>query len=329
MEKTLKNTNKKITVEMPRYGIGGGIQRMKKLAEILGEKYNVNIRIQKTSPDLYYSENIFTIPYSIGMPDNTFPQSDVVITYSDNPYLEQLTNLPQVKKTLIYMLSYGMCFERERKNILNPNVVVISSTHRTQKLIEYEGVKCNCVGFGFNPENFYCDYTILRKRYVALLCHGSPDKKYELGVKICDKLCDENLIDGVICFGTAKSFGLYNNPKKIVKKYIDATPEQVREVFCQCSVFIMPSITEGLNLTPVESTLCGCPSVVCDGAFGDIFFDEKTCLVADKNNFEDIYEKSKKLLLYPYYALVFRDNLKKILNDFTWEKTIANIEKLL
>lgn len=319
-----------IVVEVPRFSLlSGGIRHMSELSHNLNKKYNVHLRIQKEKFGTNYSEVDLKVPYSIGLPDNTFPESDIVITYSDNPYLESLVNLPQVKKVLIYMLSYGMCIERERKNVLNSSVIVMSSTNRTKELIEKEGVKCNNVGFGFCSEKFYCDYSILRKRYAILLCHNSEDKKYNLGVKICNKLSKDNLIDGVICFGTSESYDSHVHPEKMVNFYKNATKDQVRKIFSTGSVFIMPSVTEGLNLTPVESALCGCPAVICDGAINDIFFNEKTCLIAEKNNFEDIYEKSKKILINPYYSLFFRDNMKDLLENFTWEKTIENIERLL
>ena len=130
-----------IVVEVPRFSLlSGGIRHMSELSHNLNKKYNVHLRIQKEKFGTNYSEVDLKVPYSIGLPDNTFPESDIVITYSDNPYLESLVNLPQVKKVLIYMLSYGMCIERERKNVLNSSVIVMSSTNRTKELIEKEGV---------------------------------------------------------------------------------------------------------------------------------------------------------------------------------------------
>lgn len=324
------NNNLKITVEIPKYSkTSGGIQRMKKLSEKLFEKkYKVNLRIQKENLQFNQEKQKFLIPYSLGLPDSTFPYSDIVITYSDNPYLEQLVNLKQVKKVLIYMLSYGMCIERERKNILNSKVVIMSSTNRTKELIEKENVKCNLVGFGFESKSFFCDYSILRKKYATLLCHNSDNKKFEFGVRVCDKLYNEGIIDGVIVFGSSESFQKNKLPQKIIEIYKDATQEQIRKVFNKSCIFIMPSISEGLNLTPIEATLCGCPSVICDGAIGDLFFNEETCLIAEKNNFEDFFEKSKKILEMPYFSYKFKKKLEEIIKDYTWEKTILNIESL-
>ncbi|MDD5649603.1 MAG: glycosyltransferase [Candidatus Nanoarchaeia archaeon] len=320
-------------VEIPKYvETSGGIQHMKQLSMALSrglkKKYQVQLRIQTLNPNLDYSK-VLPLPYTVGLPDQTFPASDVVITYSDNPYTEYLTNLPQVKKVLIYMLSYGMCFERERKNVFNPKLTVMSSTLKIKKAIEAEGGKCACVGFGSDSQNyFFRDKAIKRQRYASLLYHYAPDKQYALGVEICNDLCNQGLIDGTIVFGTSSGFENAKHPEKLIAKYVDANKDTIREIFNKCSIFIMPSISEGLNLTPIESTLCGCPSVICDGAFDDVFFDKKTCLIAEKKNKQDILRKSKELLNNTEFATMFQRNIEEVISNYTWEKTIENIERL-
>jgi glycosyltransferase involved in cell wall biosynthesis len=205
----------------------------------------------------------------------------------------------------------------------------MSSTVRTQRLIEKEGVNCHCVGFGLDMKFFYEHASIKREKYAALLYHYAPDKQYELGVRVCDELHKQGLINGTITFGTSQGYTNFKHPKSLVYNYLDATPTQVREIFNKCSVFIMPSNTEGLNLTPIESTLCGCPAVICDGAIDDVFFDGQTCLVAEKNSFSDVFEKSKELLSNSTYSVVFKNNIESLLTRFTWESTIFNIEKLM
>lgn len=318
-----------IVVEIPFYSkTSGGIQHMMQLALALNKKHRVHIRAQNFNSDLDYNKEI-TISYSVGLPDYTFPSADVVITYSDNPYTEFLARLPQVKKVIIYMLSYGMCFERERKNILNSKVTVTSSTLKIKKAIEVEGVQCTCIGFGLDSKkHFFIESKIERSRYASLLYHNSPDKQYSLGVEICNRLQQQNLIDGTIIFGSRSDFEKAKHPSKIISQCLDATQDEIRQFFNECSIFIMPSISEGLNLTPIEAALCGCPSVICDGAFDDVFFDGKTCIVAKKQDEEDFFEKSKYLLRYPKLATEFRKNIEKIIKKFTWEKTISNIERL-
>jgi glycosyltransferase involved in cell wall biosynthesis len=306
----------------------GGIKRQYKLAKLLSKKYNVHLRIQKNNPQINYSCIDFGMPYSVGLPDESFPESDIVITYSDTPYGDELSRLPQVKNVLIYMLSYGMCINREKKNILNPKIIVLCSSIRTQRLIEKEGVKCYNISFGMELNEFYINSKDIRNNYASLLFHSSIDKKYELGVKVCNALYDEGLIDGVITFGKNEDFNKFKHPKKHIQHYSNANQNEVREVFNRSNIFIMPSISEGLNRTPIESTLCGCPSVLCDGAIDDVFFNMKTCFIAEKNNFIDIFEKSKELLLNPIYSIVFKNNIEILLIRFTWEKMFTNLENI-
>lgn len=326
----IKRISNLYVVEVPQYSkTSGGIQHMKELSIALKKKYRVQLRIQTINPEINYPKEL-SIPYTIGLPDKTFPVSDIVITYSDNPYTANLTHLPQVRKVLIYMLSYGMCFERERKNVFNPKVTVMSSTLKIKKAIEAEGRKCTCVGFGLvdTRKNFFRDKKIIRQRYASLLYHYVPDKQYNLGVEVCNELQRQNLIDGTIVFGTSLGFANVKHPDKLVAKFLNANSTTIREIFNKSSIFVMPSVSEGLNLTPLESTLCGCPSVICDGAFGDLFFDKETCLVAEKYSMQSLLQKSKEILLNSNFSALFQENIEKLVPKYTWDKTIENIEKL-
>lgn len=314
--------------ELPMYKpVSGGIIRTITLAQRMHDKHNISLRFQNKNPELDYSSIDFKVPYSIGLPDHTFPKSDIVITYSDNPFCDMLTKLPQVKKVLIYMLSYGMCLERERRNILNQKVTVLASTTRTQRLIEAEGVKCFNVGFGSITVNDNLQ-GIERKKYAALLYHPAPDKKYNLGVEVCNELYRRKLIDGVLTFGALKGYENSKKPDCLICHYTNASNIQIEQIFKESSIFIMPSITEGLNMTPVEATLYGCPAIICDGAIGDLFFDKETCLIAEKNSFASLMTKSMDILNNDC-SEAFKNNMKIALKNHTWEKTIASIESVI
>jgi glycosyltransferase involved in cell wall biosynthesis len=330
LNRLMQLANNLLTLELPHYNKNsGGIRETLVLSEELRKRnLNVCLRFQKNFKDVIYEKEDFKVPYSVGIPDSTFPRSKRVITYSDTPYGKELTNLPQVEKVGIYMLSYGMAIDRERANIKNPKMIVMTTTKRTKELIEKEDVICHKVGFGTDCNSFYIEPGIQRKKIAVLLYHFQPDKKYQFGVELVNKLCDEGLVDGVITFGTKYDYDSVKHPKKLIRHYGNATRAEIREIFSSASLFIMPSVTEGLNLTPMESTLCGCPAVLCDGAFDDLFFDKKNCLVATKNNFEDFYEKSK-LILASNFNDSFRELMKQKVQNFTWEKTIKNILEVM
>ena len=312
-----------IVFELPCYKqFSGGITRTLELARRMRDKYDVHIRFQREEQK--YDGDI---PYSIGLPDATFPACDYCITYSDTPYSYEITGLVQVQRVFIYMLSYGMCIDRERKNVLNPGLKVMSSTLRTKNLIQADGRTCHNVGFGeisVGP----IPKGLLRQNYAALMYHPMPDKGYELGVKVCNALYREKLISGVLTFGVDTWYNQATKPDGLVCHWANASAAEVLSIFSQSSVFIMPSITEGLNMTPIEATLCGCPAVICDGAIGEIYWDGINCEIAEKDNFQSLFEKAKNVLNYMVPEARTR-SMKIALKNFTWEKTIANIERVM
>lgn len=325
------NNNFIWTFELPHFRENaGGIKRTIVLSQKFKDiGFKVNLRFQKKIQDVDYSKIDFKIPYSVGLPDSTFPKSDVVLTYADTPYGSQLCSLQQVKKVGILMLSFGMALERERFNIFNKKMSILSPTKRTQELIEKEKVFCQHIGFGTDYYNFFPEIGVEKEKIAVLLYHSEKNKMYDFAVQIVNKLCDEKLIDGVITFGTQTDYFKHKHPKKLIRHCFNAKRAEIREFFSRASIFIMPSITEGLNLTPLEATLCGCPSILCDGAIGDIFFNDFTCQIAEKNNFEDFYKKSKKILLDKNLGEYYRNNMLKEIKNFTWEKTIENILRVM
>jgi glycosyltransferase involved in cell wall biosynthesis len=92
----------------------------------------------------------------------------------------------------------------------------------------------------------------------------------------------------------------------------------------------MPSISEGLNLTPIESTLCGCPTVLCDGAIDEIFFNNKNCLVVDKNNVGQMEAMVLTVLdSFESHSSKFMKRMRFVIKSYTWNTVIENILKLL
>lgn len=341
----------KFTIEIPNYqkDTSGGLERSKKLAEYLytieipsyhkytgglndmlhisNRFHNSHIRMQRQHTDTDYSKVGFKIPYSVGFPDKTFPKTKFAITYSDTTHLKELIALPQVEKVGIYMLSYGMVIERERPNALNKNVICMASTKRTCDLVNWDGGNCHLVGFGLDVDDIYWEGSGTRNRYITLLAHNNTDKRFDLGMKIATKLVENGFADGIVTFGYINNKLKYPN---ITKHYEKADRTTVRKIFNDSICFIMPSVTEGLNLTPLEATLCKCPAVLCDGALDELYFDDYTCRIAQKDNFEDLYEKAKYIIRnYPEVSETYYNNIKKYVALNTWDRVVNNIKRVM
>lgn len=314
----------KLTFELPYHSLEcGGIKETELLAKLIGN--DVSLRFQRLTNHYPQIEN----PWSVGFPDNTFPDTDICITYTDTPYIEELVRLPQVKKVFLYALSYGMAIERERKNVLYPGVTVLCTTKKIEDAIIADGGIVNRVGFGLEMNEMFNENKT-RERYLSLLYNHIPCKSYELAVRVADILFQRKLINGVITFGRKDGYKNFNHPIGLVNHYSCASREEVREVFNRSKCFLMPSVSEGLSLTPIESTLCGCPAIICDGAINEVFFNNENCIVTEKNNVELMVETvTNTINSFDQLSHKFEYKMREVVKEFTWDKVIENIKKIL
>ena len=316
----------RLAVELPHSNTtSGGIAETLKLAKKISTP--AMIRFQQITGS--YPIDL-DLPWTVGLPDNTFPECDVCITYSDNPYLNNLVALPQVDKVILYMLSYGMAASRERANVLNPDVIVTCSTKKLESAILKEGVKVHRIGFGLDMDHMHVDPKIKRNKYLALLYHPNPDKRYDLGVKIANALYTNGTIDGVITFGSSVNYDMHKHPAGLVKHYPNAKPADVKSIFNQAQCFLMPSITEGLNLTPIESTLCGCPAIICDGAINEIFYDNENCKIAKIDNESQMINLATNIIQnFDSYSEPFMKNMQARVAENTWANVVTKLNELM
>ena len=317
----------KLVMELPFYSTtSGGVIESLKFLKKFPKEVESSARFQR----------IFETPpeslgdWTVGLPDASFPACDVCITYSDNPYLSQLRALPQVKKVMVYMLSYGMAIDRERRNVTMDGVTVMCSTKKLEREMSKDAKKVYRVGFALDMDDMRLDPTIERKNYAAILYHPNPDKGYPAAVEAANLLYKEGKIDGVITFGSKSDYENAPKPNGLVKHYFNADRDQVRTIFNTCKVFIMPSVSEGLNLGPVESALCGCPAVICDGAIDEIFFDGDNCRIARKRDVNHLVSIATEILeSFGTTSERFERKMKSIVSEYTWDRVVKNIMKLV
>ena len=100
------------------------------------------------------------------------------------------------------------------------------------------------------------------------------------------------------------------------------------------NIFVMPSIihnksVEGFGIAFVEAAQYGIPSIGGkDGGASDAIINEKTGLICDGNNLDEIYLSIDKLLKdhkYKVYGKAAKENSHK----FHWDKVIESYKKIL
>ncbi len=103
---------------------------------------------------------------------------------------------------------------------------------------------------------------------------------------------------------------------------------------CKSNIFVMPSIihnksVEGFGIAYIEAAQYGIPSIGGkDGGASDAILHEKTGLICDGNNLEEIYSSIDKMLKDHKYR-EYGKEAKKFSENFYWDKIIKSYQKIL
>ena len=105
-------------------------------------------------------------------------------------------------------------------------------------------------------------------------------------------------------------------------------------LIAKSNIFIMPSIihkksVEGFGIAFVEAAQYGIPSIGGkDGGASDAIIHNKTGLICDGNNLDEIYSSINELINNNKF-LEFGKNAKEHANIFLWDKIINSYKKIL
>ena len=105
-------------------------------------------------------------------------------------------------------------------------------------------------------------------------------------------------------------------------------------LIAKSNIFVMPSIihkksVEGFGIAYVEAAQYGVPSIGGkDGGAADAIDHEKTGLICDGNNLDEIYSSINSMLENKKY-LELGKNAKEFVNKFQWSKIIEEYKKIL
>ena len=124
------------------------------------------------------------------------------------------------------------------------------------------------------------------------------------------------------------------NLESQVMFFKDISSELKNSLIAKSNIFVMPSIThkksvEGFGIAYVEAAQYGVPSLGGkDGGATDAIEHEKTGLICDGNNLDEIYS-SINLMLENKKYLEYGKNAKDIVSKFYWSNIIEEYKKIL
>ena len=143
-----------------------------------------------------------------------------------------------------------------------------------------------------------------------------------------------------ICVGYGEE---EENMKQLVKEldleaqvmfFRDISNDLKNALIAKSNIFVMPSIihkksVEGFGIAYVEAAQYGIPSLGGkDGGAADAIDHEKTGLICDGNNLDDIYSSINTMLENKKY-LDYGKNAKEFVHKFQWSKIIEEYKKTL
>ena len=114
----------------------------------------------------------------------------------------------------------------------------------------------------------------------------------------------------------------------------DISNDLKNSLIAKSDIFVMPSIihktsVEGFGIAYVEAAQYGVPSLGgIDGGASDAINHDKTGLICDGNNLDDIYSSLNSMIENKKY-LEFGKNAKEYVSKFQWEKILEKYKKIL
>ncbi len=143
-----------------------------------------------------------------------------------------------------------------------------------------------------------------------------------------------------ICIG-------YGDEEKNIKKLVeeldltsqvmffkDISVDLKNALLAKSNIFVMPSIiyktsVEGFGIAYVEAAQYGIPSLGGkDGGASDVIDNDKTGLICDGNNLDEIYSSLNSMIENKKY-IEFGKNAKEYVLKFQWDKTFEEYKKIL
>ena len=133
------------------------------------------------------------------------------------------------------------------------------------------------------------------------------------------------------------------NIKKLVKElnlesqvmfFKDISDNLKNALIAKSNVFVMPSIkhktsVEGFGIAYVEAAQYGVPSLGGkDGGASDAIVHDKTGLICDGNNLDEIYSSLNSMIENKKY-IEFGKNAKEVAAKFSWNKIIEEYKKII
>jgi len=245
----------------------------------------------------------------------------------------------------------GSSLNKRANKILNNIEKVIANSEYTKNLAINNGVEANrivVINPGVNPgpelnkKSLDKVESLLKVKTPRLITISRFDKRknHEKVIMALRNLKQKYPDIVYICIGDGDEL---NNVKELVKEldlstqvmfFNDISDDLKNSLLAKSNIFVMPSIihktsVEGFGIAYVEAAQYGIPSLGGkDGGASDAIDHDKTGLICDGTNLEDVYSSLDSMIENKRYLELGR-NAKEYVAKFEWNKIIDEYKKIL
>ena len=245
----------------------------------------------------------------------------------------------------------GSSLNKRANKILNNIEKVIANSEYTKNLAINNGVEANrivVINPGVNPgpelnkKSLDKVESLLKVKTPRLITISRFDKRknHEKVIMALRNLKQKYPDIVYMCIGDGDEL---NNVKELVKEldlstqvmfFNDISDDLKNSLLAKSNIFVMPSIihktsVEGFGIAYVEAAQYGIPSLGGkDGGASDAIDHDKTGLICDGTNLEDVYSSLDSMIENKRYLELGR-NAKEYVAKFEWNKIIDEYKKIL
>ena len=245
----------------------------------------------------------------------------------------------------------GSSINKRIKKVLNETEKVIANSESTKNLAINSGIdknKVKVINPGVNTakeldkKSLEKVESLLKIKSPRLITVSRFDKRknHEKIIMALRNLKQQYPDIVYICVGHGDE---EENLKKLVKEldlssqvmfFKDISENLKNALVARSNIFVMPSIihktsVEGFGISYVEAAQYSIPSLGGkDGGASDAIKHDKTGIICDGNNLEDIYS-SLNLMIENKKYIELGKNAKEFVSKFQWQKIIEDYKKIL
>ena len=245
----------------------------------------------------------------------------------------------------------GSSINKRIKKVLNETEKVIANSEFTKNLAIVNGIdknKIKVINPGVNAvkeldrKSLEKVESLLKIKSPRLITVSRFDKRknHEKIIMALRNLKQQYPDIVYICIGHGEE---EENLKKLVQElnlssqvmfFKEITENLKNALIAKSNIFVMPSIihktsVEGFGISYVEAAQYSVPSLGGkDGGASDAIKHDKTGIICDGNNLEDIYS-SLNLMIENKKYIELGKNAKEFVSRFQWEKIIEDYKKIL